>query len=274
MTASRPAAIAAAFVAACEAELAALKPGNVHVHADGHAMTVADFRRSAAAAAPAIAAAGRPVGARVLAAVEATRAACGQNTNLGILLLAAPLAAAAETGRPVASVLAGLTVADAALAFRAIRLAAPGGLGRAGRHDVREEPAVTLLEAMRAAADRDRIAFQYAHGYRDVLGLGAARLRAARAAGWPEPWAVAATFLGFLARFPDSHVRRKHGIAAARAVRARAAELAGALERAAEPEAARGPLLAFDAELKAGGLNPGTSADLTVASHLAVALFA
>ena len=47
-------AIARAFVAACEAELDALKPGNVHRHGEGgagHRMTVDDFVRSAAASA-------------------------------------------------------------------------------------------------------------------------------------------------------------------------------------------------------------------------------
>ena len=58
------------FVAACEAELSALKPGNVHVFADGHGMTVADFRRSAAAAAPGLTDPALGVGARILAAVD------------------------------------------------------------------------------------------------------------------------------------------------------------------------------------------------------------
>ncbi len=266
----------AAFLAACRAELRALKPGNVHVHAPGHRMTVEDFERSAAAAAPWIAAAGLGVGERVLRAVEATRAACGQNTNLGILLLAAPLAAAAE--RPeslpeaVAAVLAGLTVADADHAYRAIRLASPGGLGRSDRHDVAAPPTVTLLEAMRAAADRDQVAAQYANGFADVFAVGVAELAAARAAGWPEPWAVAATYLTFLARFPDTHVARKHGLAAAGSVCRRASALAAELRRAPDPAAAAPAFLAFDAELKAAGVNPGTSADLTVASHLAEGL--
>ena len=72
----------------------------------------------------------------------------GINTNLGIVLLAAPLAHAALQARSplsqvqrceasLAQVLAGLTVADARLAFEAIRQANPGGLGEAARHDVR-----------------------------------------------------------------------------------------------------------------------------------------
>lgn len=91
-------AIAEAFIAACRDEIEAPKPGNVHIFADGHGMTVPDFLRSAEAAAPALSNPSLLVGARILAAVEATFAAAGMNTNLGIILLCAPLAAAAETG--------------------------------------------------------------------------------------------------------------------------------------------------------------------------------
>ncbi len=90
--------IAEAFIAACRDEIEAPKPGNVHVFADGHGMSVRDFLMSAEAAAPGLSTPSSPVGARILAAVEATFAAVGMNTNLGIILLCAPLAAAAETG--------------------------------------------------------------------------------------------------------------------------------------------------------------------------------
>lgn len=272
------AAIEAAFLAACRAELEALKPGNVHVHADGHRMTVADFLTSAAVSAPLIAAAGRGVGARILAAVAATRAACGQNTNLGILLLAAPLAAAAERPPPLAAglaaVLAALTVEDASLTYHAIRLASPAGLGSSGQHDVMDEPTVTLLEAMRTASDRDLIARQYATGYADVFGIGVARLQACRAAGWSDPWATSATYLAFLAAFPDTHVVRKHGTHMASTVQNRAEEFHALLQSATDPAPLHDPLLGFDQELKDAGINPGTSADLTVASHFAAALLA
>src|SRR5262245_56603725 len=84
------------FLAACRAELAALKPGNVHVHAGGHGMQVAQFEKSAEAAAPWVGAHDAKVGTRILRAVEASFAAAGCNTNLGIVLLCAPLAAAAD----------------------------------------------------------------------------------------------------------------------------------------------------------------------------------
>src|SRR5262249_33629811 len=90
-----PARIRQVYLDDCRAALAALQPGNVHVVADGHDMTVADFEASAVTSAAAIADPRLSVGARVWRAVRLSRAAAGCNTNLGILLLSAPLAAAA-----------------------------------------------------------------------------------------------------------------------------------------------------------------------------------
>src|SRR5205085_12641217 len=120
-------------------EATARKAGNVHPSANFADVTYADFLFSAAAAAPEIGrAADRPLGDTVLAAVRATRAVVRTNTNLGIVLLLAPLAkvpAGAELRAGVADVLNQTTVADAAAVFEAIRLAAPGGLGKAKDQD-------------------------------------------------------------------------------------------------------------------------------------------
>ena len=268
-------AIAEAYRASCLAELQALKPGNVHVLADGHRHVVADFERSAEVSAPHVARAGARVGARVRSAVAATAAAVGQNTNLGIVLLAAPLAAAAERPGPLRPALAGvlhdLDRADAADAFAAIRIANPGGLGRTPSHDVRDEPAVTLREAMAEAAGRDRIARAYVSAYEDLWTIGLPALDDARRLGLDAPWTASAVYLAFLSAFPDTHVARKHGLAHAEAVREEAQGLRGTLELG---PGARAPLLAFDARLKADGINPGTSADFTVATLFAAALAA
>jgi triphosphoribosyl-dephospho-CoA synthase len=257
------AAIATAFRDACAAELAALKPGNVHVHAPGHRMTVADFETSAAVAAPHLAEAGAAVGRRILGAMRATLAAVGQNTNLGILLLCAPIAVAAERGTTLDAVLAGLDRQDAEDVFAAIRLANPGGLGAAPDHDV-HGPATDLLEAMAAAAGRDSIARQYVTGYADIRRIGVSALDAAVAQHGFGPAAVTATYFAFLATLPDSHVVRKYGESVAESVRLEAAALRDVV--AASYPVDR--LSALDAAWKARGINPGTSADLTVATIL------
>jgi triphosphoribosyl-dephospho-CoA synthase len=263
--------IAAAFTAACRDELHALKPGNVHIFADGHRMTATDFIRSAEVAAPFIAMAGACVGSRILRAVEATRAAVGTNTNLGIILLCAPLALAAEQRASdrraaVAAVLDQLDVKDAALAFRAIVLASPGGLGTAERHDVRAPAAVSLKEAMAAAAGRDRIAHQYASAFADVFETGETALEAARARWRSAKWATLAVYLAFLSAFADTHVARKHGASVAEEVRRAAGELHARLQACEDPAHLQADLLAWDASLKERHINPGTSADLTVAT--------
>jgi triphosphoribosyl-dephospho-CoA synthase len=274
---SRAERIAAAFKWACLAELDAPKPGNVHVFAAGHRMTADEFVRSADAAAAPLSASGTRVGARILGAVEATFAAAGANTNLGIILLCAPLAAAADAEAAnlrasLAKTLQGLDVEDAALAYRAIILAAPAGLGHSAHHDVFDPVKVSLLQAMTEAADRDRVARQYATDFADVFDLGLPRLEAAvRQYGDPK-WATLATYLGFLSEFADSHILRKHGARIAEAIRQKAAAFQAAMRAATHPAQLFPELLAWDAELKANGVNPGTSADLTVATLFAYRL--
>jgi triphosphoribosyl-dephospho-CoA synthase len=264
-------AVAAAYRDACLAELIALKPGNVHVFADGHDMTTADFEASAQASAPAMGAPALPVGARIFEAIQRTRQTVGFNTNLGIVLLCAPLAQAALSSSSgslrdrLSAILQRLDVADAERTFAAIRMAEPGGLGDAPEHDVRAPPTVSLAVAMAAAADRDRIAAQYARGFADIFELGLPRLRAGLERWHSERWATTSVYLAFLARLPDSHVARKYGVERAEAVSTRAQPYAERLDEAEDPEPLAAPLLAFDRELKAAGLNPGTSADLTVA---------
>ena len=241
-------------------------------------MPVADFERSAEAAAPAIGRAGLAVGPRIRLAVEATRDAVGHNTNLGIVLLAAPLAQAAlARGRGdlksrLASVLQKLSADDAREAYRAIRDTRPGGLGNVPEHDVAAEPTVTLLEAMRAAETRDRIAWNYTHDFTDIFDLGLKWLRHARERWQNGEWAVARVYLGFLAHVPDTLIERKYGERIASHVREEARPIESGLLQSAAPEAMTAPLMAFDLALKERGLNPGTSADLTVATLFAAAL--
>jgi triphosphoribosyl-dephospho-CoA synthase len=270
----RAADIAAAFKAACLDELDAPKPGNVHVFAPGHRMTAAQFEASAAAAATTIAQAGARVGERIEAAVAATFAAVGVNTNLGIILLCAPLAAAAERGSPdlrtaVAAVLDDLDVDDARHAFSAIVRASPAGLGRAEQHDVFAPPTVTLRAAMAAAAERDRIARQYACGFADIFEVGEPNLVYALTTPAHPRWATLAVYTGFLAAFPDSHVVRKHGFEVARAVQQEALGFHQRLQSHRSPEDLLPELLAWDTALKRKDINPGASADLTVATLLA-----
>jgi len=273
--------VAAAAQLACLLEVSAPKPGNVSPGRDFHDTRYEDFLASAVAIGPAMAAAGeRPLGGTIRSAVEATARWTRSNTNLGIVLLLAPLARAARAARAgggalrerLSRVLAETTVADAAEAYAAIRLAHPGGLGEAAAEDVTMAPTVTLRDAMALAAGRDGVAREYATDFQVTFQVGAPALRAARHAGLSWAEATVEGYLGLLAEHPDTHIARKLGWEAAERVSARAAEVrrAGGGRTAAGREA----LAAFDSELRdaRNSRNPGTTADLTCASLFVVIL--
>ena len=164
-------------------------------------------------------------------------------------------------GDGIGQVLAGLTREDAALVYEAIRLANPGGLGRVDREDVASAPSITLLEAMRLAADRDLIAAQYATGFSTVLA-GAERL--ASSGRFPDRWeeAVIGLHLWLMTEFPDTLIARKCGTETAHesSSRARAVLEAGW----PDGESAADRMADLDTWLRADGnrRNPGTTADL------------
>jgi len=263
--------LAATLARACRMDVVAFKPGNVSLWAAGHAMQAEDFLLSARAAVPCLSEARATVGERIESAVNATMAAVGCNTNLGIILLLAPLACAAEDQTAgdlrtrLAHVLRALSRADAAACFRAICVAQPAGLGEVDAGDVRQPPDMDLLHAMRLAAVRDRIAMAYVSDYQEVFEVGVPALAAARQRWHSLAWASTACYLHLLGRAPDTHIERKWGSALAAQVSARARAVESTLKACENPRTAVAHLRAFDDELKSRGVNPGTSADLTVA---------
>jgi triphosphoribosyl-dephospho-CoA synthase len=248
-------------------EATAEKPGNVHPHASFPDLTYDNLVAAAVAIAPVVdRAATRPLGQTILDAVEAARAAADTNANLGIILLTAPLAAVPDGERldaaAVDRVLARIEPGDAALVWRAIERARPGGMGSVSEHDLAGPPPGDLREAMRAAAARDRIAWLWSEGYGPLFTGPVADLEAAVAGGMPLLPAIVDCHLRQLAREPDSLIARKHGDGAAEAVSARAAAILS-LPPGDRDEA----LIAFDALLRSPQrLNPGTTADLVAAA--------
>ena len=202
---------------ACILEVTARKAGNVHPGCAFEDLTHLDFLNSGSAIVPALDGA-RPLGSTILRAVEATQAVVSTNTNLGIILLLAPLAAATRAGElrsGLESVLATTTIADSAAVYRAIRLANPGGLGQSDQQDVHDEPTMPLREVMALAADRDLIARQYANGFAEVWDIGVPILVKDWQANCDLERAIVRCQLALMAAFPDTLISRKAGLAEA-----------------------------------------------------------
>ena len=253
---------------ACIWEVTARKLGNVNRLTDFADVHYVDFLLSAAAIAPVLASANQQkVGLTILEAVRATQRVTRTNTNLGVILLLAPLAAvpAGEDLRlGVSRVLHQLDVEDARLAYEAIRLARPGGLGRVDDQDVATAPSVDLRSAMALAADRDSIARQYANDFKEVFEWGLPILNQGLKSGSLET-AVIGCHLSWMAAYPDSLIARKVGLEEAESVQERAVRIIQVgWPRGAESKRRFAEL---DAWLREDGhqRNPGTSADLTAA---------
>ena len=264
-------AIALHLQLACIWEATARKPGNVHRYRDFADTSYVDFLQCAAVVAPVLAADPQEsVGARVFEAVRLCGQVVSTNTNLGIVLLLAPLARAAGTGNPLRRsldrVLQTLTVADAESVYAAIRLAKPGGLGRVAYQDVADPPTHTLREVMALAADRDLVARQYANGFREVFDEGAPAVRDGIGNTGSLEAGIVWGYLDLMGRHPDTLIGRKRGMA----------EAQESAEQARQILAANWPhtpvswdlFRTFDAWLRAVGheRNPGTSADLIAAA--------
>jgi triphosphoribosyl-dephospho-CoA synthase len=207
--------------------------------------------------------------------VESTLRWTRSNTNLGIVLLLAPLARAAlRSGGALRDrlgrVLAETTVADAAEVYAAIRRARPGGLGEASAEDVAAVPTVTLRDAMALAAERDAIAREYVTEFALTFETGVPALRTARAEGLAWTDAVVEAYLALLDVSADTHIARKLGPAEAAAVSGQVRQVRAV--GGTRTQAGRQALAALDTELRdsRNRRNPGTTADLTCAALFVV----
>ncbi len=254
---------------ACIWETTAACPGNAHRYRDFSDTEYVDFLIGAAAIAPILEnAREQSVGATVLQGVQATQHAIAANTNLGILLLLAPLAAVPakeDLRHGVIHVLDRLDVDDARSVVEAIRLANPAGLGDVPDQDVKQEPTRPLREIMSLAADRDLVARQYANGYQQVFEDGLPALRGALQKTSSLEEAIIFCHLHFLASYPDSLIARKRGVAEAEEASRRARKV---LDQGWPGSGSgREPLADLDDWLRGAGRgrNPGTTSDLVTA---------
>jgi triphosphoribosyl-dephospho-CoA synthase len=276
------------------------KPGNVHRLRDAPGTRYEHFLAGSVATTPAIRdLASRAcresgggdwgrlgLGEAILEAVEdMLRWQRGGNVQLGVVLLHAPIAAAAgasygEDGvslkkvrQVLREIVAAGTPRDTVNIYRAIGLAMTRTtLGEVGDLDVADESSLkqiqeeglTPLRVFRLCMDRDTICSEWVHGFPVTFDEGHRHLSKLLREGKPVNYAVLETYLHLLSRHPDSLITRKSGTMKAKMVSERAAQL---LVHRAEPGFME-ELRKMDEELwSCGGiLNPGTTADLTSAS--------
>jgi len=261
---------------ACVFEVLAEKPGNVTRTRDCVGLSLEQFLVSATGIGPAFnSPSTSSVGEMIRDGVDFTKTLTGVNTNVGILLMLAPLAKAAALGcgsvedlrRSLRCVLDELTVHDAQDAYSAILKAAPHGLDEVDEGDVRNSSIdMTLREAMELAKDRDNLASQYVTDFSLVFDMGYSELKRLFDEGRPLSMAIVQTYLTILASVPDTDIARKSDLETARRISMKAlevVELGGVFTEKGMRAVERFDELVRDEQRL---FNPGTTADLMAGS--------
>lgn len=200
---------------ACTLEVCAPKPGNVHRSADFDDVTLQDFLASAIALGPVFDRANDlSLGEIVRESILATSRVTKTNTNLGMVLLLAPLAKASPAGPLPANATAVIEQSDtqdAAAIYEAIRLAKPGGMAKSSKHDVSGDAPSHIVDAMQLAADRDMIAKQYTNGFAELFDAVVPLLTDSSHASLPLSHRIVHAHVSLMASHPDTLIARKNG---------------------------------------------------------------
>jgi triphosphoribosyl-dephospho-CoA synthase len=125
---------------------------------------------------------------------------------------------------------------------------------------------------MRLASAKDRIALQYVTDFQDIFDFSVLIYYNAASKWGDEGWAALSVYAGLLSQFPDSHIERKYGDQYSEMVVSMMSQLSNELTKTERPEYLFPLLYSMDQELKSRGVNPGTMADMTVATVLTVFL--
>lgn len=261
---------------ACVQDVIALKPGNVHQYRDGHGMSVEQFLQSAWAICHEMPKAGYSLGTRIEKSAMATRDAVQVNTNIGIILLCAPLvhgflefSGNQNFRESVCQSIEKSTLPESEQILNAIRIANPAGLGNVEKHDVQEPAVLPIREIMSKAQYRDMIARQYSNNFEDIFKFGMNTLKQANEQFNEEASSTTYVYLNFMLHFEDSHIVRKFGNSKAKEIQLIANHLLELYKKAGGIDEIRSELMEVDRIWKQKNINPGTSADLTVATILA-----
>ena len=262
---------------ACDTEIKSLKPGNVHQYSKSYDMDIKDFFKSSLIISKCLTKNNLDLGKKILTSVNEIQDKIKKNTNLGIILMLSPIATVVqkegiiskeELLKKIKSLIKKQNIKNSIPIFKAISLTSPGGLGFSKKYDVNEPSNTNLYKAMEFAKKKDLIARQYCNGFKDIYKIGIPAYKNFYNKWGKVDWALTGVYLTFLKKFNDSHIVRNKGNKIATSIKKEAKKYYFFLKNNKSLTKIKKKLLIFDKKLKSKRINPGTIADLTVATLL------
>ena len=259
------------------------KPGNVHRTRDYDDMEFEDFIISGIVIGDTIKKATTNVnidnpqlGKYILEAVSETDRWIKNNTNLGIVMMITPIAAAAAVSdgfddirENVKLLMSNTSVDDACDLYDAINIADAGGMGDQDEYDVASDNAKqelrdnnqTMYDVLKISAPWDMLAREMTSDMPAVFEIGYPTYHELKNEKSKNESCVL-TFLTILSQVPDTLISRKYGNDEALKISMMTRDL---LKMRDSPDFDE-KLKEFDDYLFKNKYNPGTTADLTAAS--------
>jgi triphosphoribosyl-dephospho-CoA synthase len=224
------------------------------------------------------------LGELILEAVTETNKWVDTNTNLGIIMLMVPLAAAAGMKNDFhnirtnfTKIMVDTTAEDAVNLYKAIALADAGGMGKRKNLDVTSaesqiqliENKINMFDILKISAEWDLLAKELTTSMPVTFENGFPTFKRIQT-NYSTNSATVQTFLNILSQFPDTLISRKVGLKKAEEISHKARDILnmGGILTLDGKEA----LKKFDRELSQNNLNPGTTADITAASIMVALL--
>ena len=264
-----------AFEYACKLDVFSIKPGNVFLDHPAYGMTHKDFLQSSMACSDIICEQNIDIGEKILESVKASIDVVGCNTNLGIILLCSPIVEAIYLDNEhklqqnnLKKVIDRIDLKQTKTIYKAINLANAGGMGLKDKFDLNTKKSsdFILSEAMNFASSYDYIANEYTNYFNNIINTISLNWRNYFKLMGNAECATTATFLKLISSNPDSLIARKYGLDTAIEVSGKFKALSDEYCELKNPNIINNKLLLLDSELKIQGLNPGTTADVVVAS--------
>jgi triphosphoribosyl-dephospho-CoA synthase len=261
-----------AYLFSCKKDIELIKPGNVNLLSSHKDTKAQDYLDSAILSSKELFNQNYSLGKRILESVNVTRSQVNVNTNLGIILLCAPVIQSyidfnnLDLREGIKKTLSTTSIKDTHDLCAAINISSPGGLGDRDMYDTASYPNASIKEIMDYSQEYDRISYQYSHNFSDIFDFIIPKLEFLNQRYESLDISLSLLFIEILAKIPDSHISRKFGDKIAKKTSNNAHDLLKILDREHDPDYLAKALNNLDYEYKKKGINPGTTADLLVAS--------
>ena len=261
-----------AYLFSCKKDIELIKPGNVNLLSSHKDTKAQDYLDSAILSSKELFNQNYSLGKRILESVNVTRSQVNVNTNLGIILLCAPVIQSyidfdnLDLREGIKKTLSTTSIKDTHDLCAAINISSPGGLGDSDMYDTASYPNASIKQIMDYSQEYDRISYQYSHNFSDIFDFIIPKLEFLNQRYESLDISLSLLFIEILAKIPDSHISRKFGDKIAKKTSNNAHDLLKILDREYDPDYLAKALNNLDYEYKKKGINPGTTADLLVAS--------